>query len=163
MGFDDDGDKPFSNVSSCPIGSEIRERQEHHFAEHRHNAKQTEARVGRLTRKQVVDIFRLSLPQAQSKKIESKTSRRPSAVGVAREYGVSEKTVRDIWTGRTWSETPLRIMLVTLLEILIPAILIVAGLKSQIPWIRHALPAPLDLLAVLEAVSMADRDAGAML
>jgi hypothetical protein len=41
--------------------------------------------------------------------------------------------------------------------------LIVAGLKSQIPWIRRALPARLGQSAVLAAVSIADRDAGAML
>jgi hypothetical protein len=103
MGFHDNGDRPFYNVSCCPVGSEIRERREHHFEEHNHNAKQTEARVG-LTRKQAVDIFRLSLPQTPSESLKSKISRRPSAAGVAREYGVSEKTVRDIWTGRTWSE-----------------------------------------------------------
>jgi hypothetical protein len=103
MGLDDNGDRIFYSASCCPVGSEIRQRQEHHFEEHGHNAKQTEARVG-LTRKQVVAIFRLSLPQAPPENIESIKFRRPSAVGVAREYGVSEKTVRDIWTGRTWSE-----------------------------------------------------------
>jgi hypothetical protein len=30
-------------------------------------------------------------------------SKIPSATKVARFYGVSEKTIRDIWTGRTWA------------------------------------------------------------
>ena len=47
-----------------------------------------------LTSRQAMDIFRLSLPAAG----------RPTATAVAREYGVSEKAVRDIWTARTWAD-----------------------------------------------------------
>jgi hypothetical protein len=111
-----------NEMSYLSIGPQIRERQEHHFEQNGRAAKQTETRAG-LTSEQAVDIFRLSLPRAQSESFKSKISRRPSAVGVARKYGVSEKTIRDIWTGRTWSETPLRNMLVTLLEFFILAIL----------------------------------------
>jgi hypothetical protein len=46
-----------------------------------------------LTKDQVRYIFRLSLSRE-----------RPSASHVARLYRVSEKTVRDIWTARTWRE-----------------------------------------------------------
>jgi hypothetical protein len=42
-----------------------------------------------------MDIFRLSLTHAPHKE-------RPTAVSVARAFHVSEKTVRDIWSGRTW-------------------------------------------------------------
>ena len=34
----------------------------------------------------------------------SPASGKPNASFVAREYGVNEKTIRDIWTGRTWNE-----------------------------------------------------------
>jgi hypothetical protein len=46
-----------------------------------------------LTKDQVRYIFRLSLSRE-----------RPSATHVARLYRVSEKTVRDIWTARTWRD-----------------------------------------------------------
>jgi hypothetical protein len=46
-----------------------------------------------LTKSQAITIFQLK-------------HKLPSATKVARSYGVSEKTVRDIWTARTWaSET----------------------------------------------------------
>jgi hypothetical protein len=46
---------------------------------------------------QAIDIFYLSLstPLDRSK---------PTAAAVSREYGISEKTVRDIWNGRTWAQ-----------------------------------------------------------
>jgi hypothetical protein len=44
----------------------------------------------RLTQDQAVEIFQMK-------------SSAPSAVKIAVLYGVSEKTIRDIWTGRTWS------------------------------------------------------------
>jgi hypothetical protein len=46
----------------------------------------------RLTEDQVIRIFKLKLD-----------SPRPSSAKLAPLYGVSEKAVRDIWTGRTWS------------------------------------------------------------
>ena len=51
-----------------------------------------------LTSEKAVEIFSRSLTSTVSSSAE-----RPHATSVAREYGVSEKTVRDIWTGRTWS------------------------------------------------------------
>ena len=48
-----------------------------------------------LTKDKVVKIF-------QQSKSFSPIAVRPSASIVAREYGVSEKTIRDIWKGRTW-------------------------------------------------------------
>ncbi len=44
----------------------------------------------RLTEVQAVDIFKMRSPIS-------------SAVNIAKRFGVSEKTVRDIWKGRTWS------------------------------------------------------------
>jgi hypothetical protein len=44
----------------------------------------------RLTEDQAVDVFKMRSPTS-------------SAVNIARRYGVNEKTVRDIWKGRTWS------------------------------------------------------------
>ena len=52
-----------------------------------------------LTSEKAVEIFSRSVPPTGSSSAE-----RPHATSVAREYGVSEKTVRDIWTGRTWSD-----------------------------------------------------------
>ena len=46
----------------------------------------------RLTEAQVIQIFRFSLD-----------SHRPSSANLATLFRVSEKAVRDIWTGRTWS------------------------------------------------------------
>jgi hypothetical protein len=73
-----------------------------------------------LTSRQAVDIFRLSLradhmPAHHDRAQSSIYSIvRPSSSAVARQYGLSEKAVRDIWTGRTWSDhthhlAPLRI------------------------------------------------------
>jgi hypothetical protein len=45
---------------------------------------------------QVVEIFKLMI---------SKNGLKLSATKVAHAYGISEKTVRDIWTGRTWKQT----------------------------------------------------------
>jgi hypothetical protein len=53
-----------------------------------------------LTREDVMAIFRLSMPNNTS--FDSTAKKRPSAVAVAVDYAVSEKTIRDIWTGRTW-------------------------------------------------------------
>ena len=49
-----------------------------------------------LTSHDAVNIFKRSLPHF--------TPKNTSAVVVAQEYRVSEKAIRDIWTGRTWSE-----------------------------------------------------------
>ena len=51
-----------------------------------------------LTREKAVDIFRRSLPSAGCLFSAEKLT----ATFVAQEYGINEKTVRDIWTGRTW-------------------------------------------------------------
>jgi hypothetical protein len=48
-----------------------------------------------LTDEQAVEIFRLKFTSHQS-------ARPPPATHVAKWYGVSEKTIRDIWKGRTW-------------------------------------------------------------
>ena len=53
-----------------------------------------------LTKEQVMDIFRLST-------VRSSDAKRPTATSVARKYSVSEKTIRDIWRGRTWHEETL--------------------------------------------------------
>jgi hypothetical protein len=53
-----------------------------------------------LTKEQVIDIFKLS-------KVSSSGKIRPSAVSVAKDFNVSEKTIRDIWCGRTWHEETL--------------------------------------------------------
>jgi hypothetical protein len=45
----------------------------------------------RLTQEQAVAIFRVKASA-------------PSAVKIAAYFGISEKTVRDIWTARTWSQ-----------------------------------------------------------
>ena len=50
-----------------------------------------------LTKDQVLEIFRFSLPDISGRKS-------PSAISLARKYCVSEKAIRDIWTGRTWSQ-----------------------------------------------------------
>ena len=47
-----------------------------------------------------MDIFRLSIVRAPDIK-------RPTATSIARQYNVSEKTIRDIWKGRTWHEETL--------------------------------------------------------
>jgi hypothetical protein len=52
-----------------------------------------------LSKDQVVNIFRLS--------VNSPDKVRPSATSVAKQYNVSEKTIRDIWRGRTWHEETL--------------------------------------------------------
>ena len=53
-----------------------------------------------LTEDQVMDIFRFSL-------VQSPTKKKPTATSVARQFCVSEKTIRDIWCGRTWHEETL--------------------------------------------------------
>ena len=50
-----------------------------------------------LTKEQAMDIFRLSA-------LRSPDAKRPTASSIARKYSVSEKTIRDIWRGRTWHE-----------------------------------------------------------
>ena len=57
-----------------------------------------------LTSEKAVEIFSRSLPSTGSSSAE-----KPHATSVAREYGISEKTVRDIWTGRTWSNETLHL------------------------------------------------------
>jgi hypothetical protein len=53
-----------------------------------------------LTQEDVMAIFRLSM--SNNTLFDSTAKKRPSAVAVAQHYAVSEKTIRDIWTGRTW-------------------------------------------------------------
>ena len=53
-----------------------------------------------LTSDQAIEIFRLSMPTESAKK-------RPTATSVARQFGVNEKTIRDIWSGRTWDDETL--------------------------------------------------------
>jgi hypothetical protein len=50
-----------------------------------------------LTLQQALHIFQIKQSNASSRESE-----RESAAAVARSFGVSEKTVRDIWAGRTW-------------------------------------------------------------
>ena len=50
-----------------------------------------------LTKEQAIEIFRLLSP-GRSK---------PTAVSIAKHFGVSEKAIRDIWNGRTWHEATL--------------------------------------------------------
>jgi hypothetical protein len=49
-----------------------------------------------LTKDKAIAIYQQKLPRTAK-------DRPPSATALARQYGVSEKTIRDIWTGRTWS------------------------------------------------------------
>mmetsp|Transcript_67888 Transcript_67888/g.181536 ORF Transcript_67888/g.181536 Transcript_67888/m.181536 type:complete len:187 (+) Transcript_67888:38-598(+) len=51
-----------------------------------------------LSRRQVEDIFRIKLQASQS------PGSKLSPLRVAKLYGVSEKTIRDIWKGRTWTQ-----------------------------------------------------------
>jgi hypothetical protein len=53
-----------------------------------------------LTKDQAIEIFRLSLTHSSNKK-------RPTAVSVSRAFNISEKTVRDIWSARTWHDDTL--------------------------------------------------------
>jgi hypothetical protein len=46
-----------------------------------------------LSKMQAIEIFRLL----------SDNQGRPSATAVAKMYGVNEKTIRDVWSGRTWN------------------------------------------------------------
>ena len=48
-----------------------------------------------LTKEQVIEIFRYSLAHSSS-------NNRPTASSVAKQFRVSEKTIRDIWKARTW-------------------------------------------------------------
>ena len=56
-----------------------------------------------LTKKQAVDIFRI----AGVLRPDGTRGTKPTASSVAKRYGVSEKTIRDIWRGRTWYEETL--------------------------------------------------------
>jgi hypothetical protein len=51
-----------------------------------------------LTEEQAIEIFKVRLQN------ETTTCGRVKAVTVANMYGVNEKTVRDIWNGRTWKK-----------------------------------------------------------
>ena len=53
-----------------------------------------------LTKDQVIHIFRMSIEKSDNKA-------RPSATAVAKQYSVSEKTIRDIWRARTWHDETL--------------------------------------------------------
>jgi hypothetical protein len=58
-------------------------------------------KICRLTQEQVIDIFKIRYGPAKETKMHSS-----KAGSIARHYSVSEKTIRDIWTRRTWaSET----------------------------------------------------------
>ena len=64
-----------------------------------HNATSNRGRRAVLSREQVINIFRLRNASC------SATGSKRDGVGatvVARFFGVSSKTVRDIWVGRTW-------------------------------------------------------------
>ncbi len=52
-----------------------------------------------LTLQQALHIFKIKLAQSN---LSCRESGRKSAAAVARSFGVNEKTVRDIWAGRTW-------------------------------------------------------------
>ena len=54
-----------------------------------------------LTEQQAVQIFKI---KEQESPLSSPSIPLPSATCVGREYGVSERTVRDIWKGRTWCQ-----------------------------------------------------------
>ena len=54
----------------------------------------------RQSKERVLEIFKLSLNQ-------SPFAEKPNASLVARQYGVNEKTVRDIWARRTWKHETL--------------------------------------------------------
>jgi hypothetical protein len=55
-----------------------------------------------LTEEQVINIYLIKLANGAPSLHESKNNRAPQ---LAEKYGVSEKTVRDIWMGRTWYST----------------------------------------------------------
>ena len=60
-----------------------------------------------LSGRQAADIFRrrpLRAAAANTGGLDHGSRPRPTASAVAREYGVSEKAVRDIWTARTWAQ-----------------------------------------------------------
>jgi hypothetical protein len=52
-----------------------------------------------LTLQQAIDIFAIKMGQLGS---NTKRSKYLTAAVVARSFGVSEKAIRDIWSGRTW-------------------------------------------------------------
>jgi phage portal protein BeeE len=52
-----------------------------------------------LTEEQVIEIFQAKLSNDDLSMEESKKIR---AAQLAKKFGVSDKTIRDIWTGRTW-------------------------------------------------------------
>ena len=58
-----------------------------------------------LTKMQAIEIFQRSLQSSQG----THRGKAASASGVAREYRISEKAVRDIWTARTWSDETLHL------------------------------------------------------
>jgi hypothetical protein len=66
------------------------------FSEHKLNSRAAKPRAI-LNRDQAVEIFKLKPPAS-----DLKTSK--VCLTVASMYKVSEKTVRDIWSGRTWHE-----------------------------------------------------------
>jgi hypothetical protein len=51
-----------------------------------------------LTKEQAIEIFKVRLQN------ETTTCGRVKAVTVANMFGFNEKTVRDIWNGRTWKK-----------------------------------------------------------
>ena len=53
-----------------------------------------------LSKEQAIEIFLIKLENNRDSRC--RISSRRSAASVARQYGVSDKAVRDIWMGRTW-------------------------------------------------------------
>mmetsp|Transcript_78378 Transcript_78378/g.210856 ORF Transcript_78378/g.210856 Transcript_78378/m.210856 type:complete len:164 (-) Transcript_78378:333-824(-) len=53
----------------------------------------------KLSEKQALEIYSLKI---RHERLSGATTKKPSATLVAREFGVSDKAVRDIWRGRTW-------------------------------------------------------------
>eukprot|EP00292_Cryptomonas_paramecium_P025392 CAMPEP_0113668728 /NCGR_PEP_ID=MMETSP0038_2-20120614/4162_1 /TAXON_ID=2898 /ORGANISM="Cryptomonas paramecium" /LENGTH=72 /DNA_ID=CAMNT_0000584505 /DNA_START=99 /DNA_END=313 /DNA_ORIENTATION=- /assembly_acc=CAM_ASM_000170 len=52
--------------------------------------------MAKLSEGQAIEIFAIKLNNARQE------SRARSSISVARQYNVTDKTVRDIWRGRTW-------------------------------------------------------------
>ena len=96
-GASDDLPVTFLNVSLPNVVPDIEHDQHLQPSENRKQAAKPRAV---LTSEDAMTIFRLSIPNEMS--FDDCRSKPPSAVAVARVYSVSEKTIRDIWSGRTW-------------------------------------------------------------
>ena len=62
-----------------------------------------------LSETQVLDIFRLKTSDSTKDEAGIKSGGAASAKAVAKKFGVSTKTVRDIWKRRTWYRTTLHL------------------------------------------------------